>query len=55
MMDIRIEKTTCPKAKPDWSHLGFGHIFTDHMFIMNYTEGQGWRRRACRPVPELLA
>ena len=42
MMDIRIEKTTCPKAKPDWSHLGFGHIFTDHMFIMNYTEGQGW-------------
>ena len=42
MMDIRIEKTTCPKAKPDWSHLGFGHIFTDHMFIMNYTDGQGW-------------
>ena len=42
MIDIKIEKTTCPKAKPDWSNLGFGHIFTDHMFIMNYTEGQGW-------------
>ena len=35
-MEIRIEKTTTPKAKPDWKNLGFGHIFTDHMFIMDY-------------------
>ncbi len=43
MLDIKITKTTCPKAKPqDESKLGFGKIFTDHMFIMNYTEGQGW-------------
>ena len=41
-MQIRIEKTTNPKAKPDQSNLGFGKIFTDHMFIMNYTEGKGW-------------
>ena len=42
-MDIRIEKTTAPKAKPqDESNLGFGHIFTDHMFIMDYDAGQGW-------------
>ena len=41
-MEIRIEKTTTPKAKPDWKNLGFGHIFTDHMFIMDYDEGQGW-------------
>ncbi len=42
-MEIRIERTTCPKAKPaDQSKLGFGKIFTDHMFIMNYTEGKGW-------------
>lgn len=43
MLDIKITKTTCPKEKPqDESKLGFGKIFTDHMFIMNYTEGQGW-------------
>lgn len=42
-MDIRIERTTTPKAKPtDETKLGFGHIFTDHMFMMDYDEGQGW-------------
>ncbi len=42
MMDIRIEKTTSPKVKPDYDKLGFGNYFTDHMFMMNYTEGKGW-------------
>ena len=43
MLDIKIEKTKSPKAKPtDESKLGFGKIFTDHMFVMNYTEGKGW-------------
>ncbi|MCR5689771.1 MAG: branched-chain amino acid aminotransferase [Clostridiales bacterium] len=42
MLNIRIEKTTSPKAKPDWNNLGFGKIFSDHMFVMDYTEGQGW-------------
>lgn len=43
MLDIKIEKTKSPKAKPaDESKLGFGKVFTDHMFVMNYTEGKGW-------------
>lgn len=43
MLDIQIVKTTAPKAKPiPGQKLGFGKIFTDHMFIMNYTDGQGW-------------
>ena len=43
MLDIKIVKTTEPKAKPAAGQkLGFGKIFTDHMFVMNYTEGQGW-------------
>ncbi len=42
MLNISINKTTAPKAKPDFSNLGFGKIFTDHMFVMNYTEGKGW-------------
>jgi len=43
MLNIKITKTTSPKAKPaDESKLGFGKTFSDHMFIMDYTEGQGW-------------
>lgn len=41
--DIQIEKTAAPKEKPqDESKLGFGKIFTDHMFVMDYAEGKGW-------------
>ena len=43
MLDIKIELTTQPKEKPvPGQKLGFGQIFTDHMFVMNYTAGQGW-------------
>ena len=43
MQEIQLTKTTAPKAKPqDESALGFGRIFTDHMFLMNYEEGKGW-------------
>jgi branched-chain amino acid aminotransferase len=43
MLDIKVMKTTTPKMKPKKDQtLGFGKIFTDHMFIMNYTEGKGW-------------
>ena len=41
-MDIKIIKTTTPKEKPDASTLGFGKIFTDHMFIMDYAADKGW-------------
>jgi len=36
--EIKIEKTKSPKQKPDQANLGFGKYFTDHMFIMDYTE-----------------
>lgn len=39
---IAIQKTEQPKPKPNQDGLGFGHFFTDHMFIMDYTEGRGW-------------
>ena len=43
MLDIRIERTSSPKAKPaDETKLGFGKIFTDHMFIMDYNPEEGW-------------
>ena len=43
MYDIPVTLTTNPKKKPeDESKLGFGKIFTDHMFIMDYEKGRGW-------------
>ena len=41
-MEIKITKTTAPKEKPDSSTLGFGKIFTDHMFVMDYSADKGW-------------
>ena len=37
-----VTKTNSPKTKPDETKLGFGKYYTDHMFIMDYDEGQGW-------------
>ena len=43
MLDIKIELTQSPKAKPaDETKLGFGKIFSDHMFVMDYDRGTGW-------------
>ena len=54
MLNIKIEKTTSPKAKPaKGQKLGFGHIFTDHMFVMNYTEGKGWHDARIIPYQNL--
>ena len=43
MLDITIQKTQTPKPVPGPENpLVFGTIFTDHMFVMDYVEGQGW-------------
>ncbi|MBQ5841386.1 MAG: branched-chain amino acid aminotransferase [Clostridia bacterium] len=41
-MQISFTKTTCPKEKPAPDTLGFGKVFTDHMFVMDYSKEQGW-------------
>lgn len=56
MLDIKITKAAALKTKPaDESKLGFGKIFTDHMFLMEYTRGQGWARRPHRALRPLSA
>ena len=41
--EIKITLTSSPKAKPaDESKLGFGRVFTDHMFVMDYSAEKGW-------------
>ena len=53
MLNIRYEYTTEKKVKPDYSKLGFGKYFTDHMFMMDYTEGQGWHDARIVPFQNL--
>jgi len=55
MLNIKIEKTTTPKEKPaKGTKLGFGKIFTDHMFVMDYTEGKGWHDARIVPFQNLV-
>ena len=48
-MEIKVELTKNPKAKPASENLSFGNFFSDHMFIMDYEEGIGWHN--ARIVP----
>ena len=52
-MEIKFVKTTSPKAKPDPNNLGFGHIFSDHMFIMEYDPENGWHDQRIVPFQNL--
>ena len=40
--DIRVELTKTPKEKTPDDKLGFGTVFTDHMFVMDWTSEKGW-------------
>lgn len=39
---INVQLCSTRKEKPDFNNLSFGTVFTDHMFILDYTEGTGW-------------
>ncbi len=53
MLKISVTRTEHPKQKPDENQLGFGKYFTDHMFLMNYTEGRGWHDARIVPYQPL--
>ena len=42
MENIKITRAATLKEKPDSSKLVFGKNMTDHMFLVDYDEGQGW-------------
>ena len=48
-MSISITKTNNPSVLPPEESLGFGKVFTDHMFIMDYDEAQGWHNKRIVP------
>jgi branched-chain amino acid aminotransferase len=50
---IPVTRTAAPKPKVADSKLGFGVVFTDHMFLQNYVEGHGWHDARIAPYGAL--
>lgn len=50
---ISIQTAEVLKEKPQIEGIPFGHCFTDHMFLMNYNEGQGWHDPRIVPFSNL--
>ena len=48
-MDISFKKTDTLKDHPEDSTLGFGTVFTDYMFNMDYTPEAGWHNPRIEP------
>ena len=48
-MQIVTTKADQLKTKPDENNLGFGTIFTDHMFNMDYSVEKGWHNPRIEP------
>lgn len=52
-MPLRILRTKAPRPRTPDVQLGFGHVFTDHMFMMNYAPGVGWHDPRIEPYGPL--
>jgi branched-chain amino acid aminotransferase len=53
-MQVTITNAERLKAKPDENKLGFGTIFTDHMFNMDYSVEKGWYHPRIEPYAPLV-
>ena len=53
-MQVTITKAEQLQAKPDENKLGFGTIFTDHMFNMDYSVEKGWHNPRIEPYAPLV-
>jgi len=52
-MRLTVKKVDQLKTKPDDSKLGFGSIFTDHMFNMDYNPEEGWHNPRIEPYASM--
>ena len=53
-MELKITKTKTPKQLPDDSKLGFGELFTDHMFNMDFSPEKGWHSARIEPYAPIV-
>ncbi|MDD4094929.1 MAG: branched-chain amino acid aminotransferase [Oscillospiraceae bacterium] len=52
---IQVTQTTEPRKRPiPGEPLPFGAVFTDHMFSMDYVEGQGWINPRIEPFGPIM-
>jgi branched-chain amino acid aminotransferase len=54
MTSFPVTRTTNPKTRPADDALRFGEAFSDHMFLMEYDEGQGWHDPRIVPYAPLV-
>ena len=52
-MELTTTKAPELKPKPDDDKLGFGSIFTDHMFSMDYNQEKGWFNPRIEPYGDI--
>jgi len=53
-MQIAVNKAQTLKEKPNENKLGFGTIFTDHMFNMDYNPDEGWHNPRIEPYQPIV-
>jgi branched-chain amino acid aminotransferase len=56
MMNLRIKKASAEQRRPkpaDENSLGFGKIYSDHMFMMPWTSDGGWGEPTVKPFTNL--
>jgi branched-chain amino acid aminotransferase len=52
-MAIPVERTRTPRPRTPDAELGFGRVFTDHLFRVDWTEGKGWHSARVEPYGPL--
>jgi branched-chain amino acid aminotransferase len=53
-MQIHVERTKNPRPRPRDEDLGFGKVFTDHLFRVDWDEGKGWHSARVEPYGPLV-
>ncbi|MEH0020686.1 MAG: branched-chain amino acid aminotransferase [Desulfobacter sp.] len=51
-MEIQVTRAAQTGTRPKDEDLGFGTVFTDHMFVMDYEEGKGWTNARIEPFAD---
>ncbi len=54
MMEIKVTLAQTNRTRPEDSQLGFGQVFTDHMFVMDFAEGKGWHDPRIEPYTHFV-
>lgn len=52
-LKTQIQKSSNLRPKPSVQQLGFGKYFTDHMFVLKYTQAEGWNSPQIIPYQNL--